>query len=367
MVKLIQILTLTLLFILPEAVFSQTWEKVWSEEFETDTLDMANWEYQYGTGSDEGLIGWGNWELQYYTDREENIFIEDDKLHIIAQAEQYEGEDFTSARIRTKDMQDFKYGRFEIRAKLPEGQGLWPAIWMMPTESVYGPWPESGEIDIMELVGHEPAEVHGTVHYGTNQPYDHQYSGGAYQLDEGRFSDDFHVFSIEWEPDIIRWYVDDNFFFQVSPNNLQPYNWPFDEYFHFILNVAVGGEWPGDPDSSTEFPQTMIVDYIHAYEDAELTSSEEEEEVPESINLNQNYPNPFNPETTIQFELPERKHVKVEVFNSMGQSVAVLADEELSQGSHSVRFDGSNLSSGTYIYTLQTDNTTLSRQMTFIK
>lgn len=368
MKRLVILLIITFLFTGKQFVQGQSWEKVWSEEFETDTLDVETWEYQFGTGASEGLVGWGNNELQYYTDREENIFIEDDKLHIIAKAENFSGQDFTSARIRTKDMQDFKYGRFEISAKLPEGQGIWPAIWMMPTESVFGSWPASGEIDIMELVGHEPDVVHGTVHYGTNQPYDHQFSGGAYTLDEGKFSDDFHEFAIEWSPEQIRWYVDDEFYYMVTPDHVEPsYNWPFDEYFHFILNVAVGGNWPGNPDSSTEFPQSMIVDYIHVYEDEELTSAEAESEVPGEVKLQQNYPNPFNPDTNIEFQIPENQHATLNVYNMLGQQVATLADGDFSAGTHTVTFNSGDLSSGTYIYRLESDGKSVSKQMTLIR
>ncbi len=361
------VIILIMMLSLPLHLYGQTWKKVWTEDFEGEVLNTDHWSYQYGTGESEGLTGWGNYELQYYTDREENIFVEDGKLHIIAKVEQYEGMDFTSARIRSKEKKDFKYGRFEIRAKLPEGQGIWPAIWMMPTESVYGPWPGSGEIDIMELVGHEPDVVHGTVHYGTNQPYDHQFTGGSYTLEEGKFSDDFHVFTIEWSPERIRWFVDDEFFFMVTPNQISPYRWPFDEYFHFILNVAVGGTWPGHPDGSTEFPQSMIVDYIHVYEDEELVSSEDEPVLPESAQLHQNYPNPFNPATQIRFELPGQEHAILEVYNMLGQKVAVLVDEPLQAGMHIVDFDGRDLSSGTYIYSLRTESGTITRQMSLVK
>ncbi|MFO8028764.1 MAG: glycoside hydrolase family 16 protein, partial [Cyclonatronaceae bacterium] len=168
------------------------WQLVWSDEFETDELDESKWSYQYGTGQDEGLHGWGNNELQYYTDREDNIYIEDDMLHIVARQERFEAMDYTSARIRTLGKGDWKYGEIEIRARLPEGQGIWPAIWMLPTDERFGGWPKSGEIDIMEMVGHEPETIHGTVHYGPDWP-DNQFTGKGYTLEEGTFSDDFHV------------------------------------------------------------------------------------------------------------------------------------------------------------------------------
>jgi beta-glucanase (GH16 family) len=158
----------------------------WSDEFDTDSLDKEKWSYLYGTGAEQGLTGWGNNELQYYTDHEENIFIEDGKLHIQAREENYENMKYTSARIRTIGKGDWLYGRIEIRAMLPNGQGIWPAIWMLPTDEDFGGWPKSGEIDIMEMVGHEPATIHGTVHYGPDWP-NNQYTGSPYTLDESIF------------------------------------------------------------------------------------------------------------------------------------------------------------------------------------
>ena len=243
------------------------WQLVWADEFETEELDADKWSYQFGTGRDEGLTGWGNNELQYYTDREENIFIEDDMLHIVAREENFEGMNYTSARIRSIDKGDWLYGRFEIRAKMPEGQGIWPAIWMMPTESVYGGWAASGEIDIMEYLGHEPDKVHGTLHYGGSWP-DNVDSGDDYQLDDGKFSDDFHVFTLEWEYGEIRWYVNGEHYQTQNSWYTDGHGFPapFNQKFHMILNVAVGGNWPGNPDDTTEFPQKLIVDYVRVYQ-----------------------------------------------------------------------------------------------------
>lgn len=157
------------------------------------------------------------------------------------------------------------YGRFEIRAKLPKGQGIWPAIWMLPTDEIFGGWPKSGEIDIMELVGHEPETIHGTVHFGPEWP-NNRHIGRAYTLEEGIFDDDFHLFSIEWQPNQIDWFVDGNHFYSVSPTELQPDNYFFNARFHLLINLAVGGNWPGNPDETTEFPQTMKLDYVRVYQ-----------------------------------------------------------------------------------------------------
>lgn len=240
------------------------YELVWYDEFEGNELDTDKWSYQLGTGSQFGLTGWGNNELQYYTDREDNVYIEDGMLHITARQEFFQNMNYTSGRLRTINKGDWKFGRFEFRAKLPEGQGLWPAIWMLPTEEVYGGWPSSGEIDIMELVGHEPSTIHGTVHFGPSWPS--QQRTRTYSLDEGKFSDDFHVFEIEWVEDKISWFVDGEEFYSVTPASLSNQNYPFNETFHLLLNVAVGGNWPGNPDNTTEFPQSMIIDYVRVYQ-----------------------------------------------------------------------------------------------------
>jgi beta-glucanase (GH16 family) len=239
------------------------WELVWNDEFNGNQIDLSKWEYEVNGH------GGGNNELQYYTDRVENSFIEDGKLVIQALKETYTGPDgereYTSARLRTANKGDWKYGRFEIRAKLPSGRGLWPAIWMLPTDWVYGGWPASGEIDIMELLGQEPWKIYGTIHFGG--PGDHQQAGAQYTLSAGLFSDGFHVFALEWEINEIRWYVDDSLY--ETQNNWystgQNYPAPFDQRFHILLNVAVGGNWPGSPDQTTIFPQRMTVDYVRVF------------------------------------------------------------------------------------------------------
>ncbi len=241
------------------------WQLIWSDEFEGSELDPDKWSYQYGTGASEGLSGWGNNELQYYTDRPDNVYVQDGMLHIRALEESYGGMDYTSARIRSINSGDFRYGRMEARAKLPTGQGIWPAIWMMPTDAVYGGWPGSGEIDIMEMVGHQPHVLHGTIHYGPP----HTYSGGSYTMSSGDFSDDFNTFAIEWEHGEIRWYVN-GIHYHTETNWFsedQGFPAPFEQRFHFLLNVAVGGNWPGNPDGTTVFPQEMIVDYVRVYQD----------------------------------------------------------------------------------------------------
>lgn len=245
------------------------WNLVWHDEFSGKSLDITKWSFEVNAQ------GGGNNELQYYTDRPENAYVKDGMLHIVALDEPYTGpegtRDYTSSRLRTKDKGDWTYGRFEIRAKLPTGKGIWPAIWMMPTDSVYGTWAASGEIDIMELIGHEPYMVYGTLHYGGEWPYN-AHSGDYYILKDGQvFPDDFHTFTLEWEPREFRWYVDGELYQTQTDWYTDGGNFPapFDQRFYIILNIAVGGNWPGSPNDQTQFPQVMQVDYVRVYKKSE--------------------------------------------------------------------------------------------------
>ena len=249
----------------PPAGGPGNWELVWSDEFDGTTLDPAKWSAQIGDGCDQNLCGWGNEELQWY--QAENASVGEGLLTITARRDSMGGRAFTSARLRTLEKGDWTYGRVEVRARLPQGQGIWPAIWMWPTENVYGTWAASGEIDIVELLGHEPARVHGTLHYGGPAP-ENTHSGAYFELPSGTFADGFHVFAIEWEEGEIRWYVDGSLYQRQTEwrSSGGPFPAPFDQRFHLVLNVAVGGVWPGNPDASTSFPQSMEVDYIRVYQ-----------------------------------------------------------------------------------------------------
>jgi beta-glucanase (GH16 family) len=241
------------------------WTLVWADEFDGTDVDPARWSFQTGDGC-PSLCGWGNNELQRYTTT--NHTVAGGLLTINARREA-DGS-YTSTRLRTLGNGDWTYGRFEIRAKLPTGQGLWPAIWMLFSQDTYGGWAASGEIDIMEAVGSRPDEVFGTIHYGGTAPAN-VFSGDELRLRSGTFADDFYVFTIEWEEGEIRWYVNnvlfltktsDNWFTTGSTNPAAP----FDHDFYMLLNVAVGGNLPGPPDETTVFPQTMQVDYVRVYE-----------------------------------------------------------------------------------------------------
>ncbi len=241
---------------------NESWELVWSDEFDTtNDIDLSKWSF------DIGGHGWGNRELQYYTDGLYNAYIENGYLIIKAINEEYNNNEYTSARLVTKNKGDWLYGKIEVRAKLPYGQGIWPAIWMLPTYNYYGRWPRSGEIDIMEFLGHEPEKIYGTLIYG--KPY--EASSNTYSLyNEKTFSDDFHTFGLVWEPEGIYWYVDGQPLhyetYWYTSNNSDEFPSPFNMPFHLILNIAVGGSWPGRPDEATVFPQFMYVDYIRVFQ-----------------------------------------------------------------------------------------------------
>lgn len=232
------------------------WTLVWNDEFNGTSVDPNKWEYEVNGD------GGGNNELQYYTSRPQNSYIDSGALVICAREESYLGKAYTSARMRTKWRGEWTYGRFEVRAKLPYGKGLWPAIWMLPTDWEYGGWPMSGEIDIMEMLGHEINKVYGTIHYGPAWP-NNQKSGGWYTLPTGNFCETYHTFVVIWTKTGFEWYVDGIKYYSVSKGT------PFDKRFHMLLNVAVGGNWPGSPDGFTIFPQRMYVDYVRVYTKAE--------------------------------------------------------------------------------------------------
>lgn len=241
------------------------WKLVWSDEFDGKEIDWTKWAVE------ENGHGGGNGEMQFYADRPENLRIENGALVIEARKEKFNAagveKDYSSGRMRTKRRASWKYGRFEARAKLPTGRGVWPAIWMLPETSKYGGWAASGEIDIMELVGHEPNKVHGTLHYGGSWP-NNTHTGAPFELKSGTFADDFHIFAIEWEEGVIRWYVDESLYqTQTKWNSANAaFPAPFDQPFHLVLNVAVGGGWPGPPDDKTVFPQRMTVDWVRVYQ-----------------------------------------------------------------------------------------------------
>jgi len=241
------------------------WELVWSDEFDGPTLDYSKWEIEVNA------FGGGNNEMQIYTDRKENVRVEGGHLVLEARHDKHgiagTVREYSSGRVRSKHRGDWKYGKFETRAKLPTGQGVWPAIWMMPTEDVYGTWASSGEIDIMEFKGQEPNTYWGTLHYGKQWP-GNKHTSDIIKLEEGNFADDFHVFAIEWEEGVIRWYVDGKLWQTQTKWDTDggKFPAPFDQEFHMILNLAIGGGFLGNPDASTPFPRPYLIDYVRVHQ-----------------------------------------------------------------------------------------------------
>lgn len=245
----------------------QGYHLVWEESFDGDTLNMQDWNIE------THAPGWVNNELQEYTTSSQNIYVKDGKLVLkpVETKDENGNTSYTSGRIHTQNKHNFKYGLFEARLKVPKGQGFLPAFWMMPAdENLYGQWPRCGEIDIMEVLGHQTETSYGTIHYGNP----HSESQGTYTLDHGSFSDEYHTFSMEWEPGKINWYVDgirihtENDWYSATDGQGEiTYPAPFDQPYYIILNLAVGGNWPGSPDASTNIRDAaFMVDYVKVYQ-----------------------------------------------------------------------------------------------------
>lgn len=250
-----------------EKLAKSGWKMIWADEFEEAEISSGNWSHEVN------CWGGGNNEEQCYVDDSKNSFIDDGMLHIVALADNPpapEGESmpYSSARLVSRNKADFKYGRFEARIQLPVGQGLWPAFWMLPSDDEYGGWAASGEIDIMEAVNLSPSanSVHGTLHYGGSWPMN-THTGQAYHPPEYAGST-FYKYAIEWEEGAIHWFVDDVHYQTQTEWHTDNGSFPapFDQKFFLILNVAVGGNWPGTPNGATSFPQEMLVDYVRVYE-----------------------------------------------------------------------------------------------------
>ncbi len=256
------------------SLLSDTLKLVWSDEFEGPNgaaPDPSKWKHE------KGGEGWGNRELQYYTGQTENVALDGNSCLILTartitetdQAKRmcwYGPGRFTSARLLTHKRFSFTYGLVEARIKVPAGQGIWPAFWMLGENFGEVGWPACGEIDIMENIGKEPRIVHGTVHgpgYSGGNGI-----GGMQVLPQGRMlKDDFHIFAVDWQPGVIRWYMDNQLYFELVQDQIpKGTSWPFDHPFFLLLNVAVGGEWPGSPDDTTVFPQAMRIDFVRVYQ-----------------------------------------------------------------------------------------------------
>lgn len=240
-----------------------TWSLMWSDEFSGNTLNTNNWNFDIGTGN----WGWGNNELQYYTNSNQNLFLANGLLHIMAKQQAFGTSNYTSARINSSNKFNFTYGRIEARIKLPMGQGLWPAFWLLGQNINEVSWPACGEIDVMEHVNNNDY-INGTLHWNQNG---HQYNGSTASFDP----EAFHQYMIEWDENKIQWFIDGISFktMNITSNNMSAFHQPF----FVILNLAVGGLWPGSPDNTTVFPSEMLVDYVRYYQPEIVNDISEEQ------------------------------------------------------------------------------------------
>lgn len=340
---------------LTSASLAQNYQLVWSDEFNDTALNDFIWKYETGNNN-----GWGNNELEYYTNNPRNVSLSNGKLFINALKENYQGFQYTSARILTRI--SWMYGKIEARIKLPYGQGMWPAFWMLGANINTVGWPTCGEIDIMEMIGGQDREntAYGTLHWNSDG---HQSKGSFYKLPSGKLSDDFHVYSIEWNSQMIIWYVDGSLYYLLPFNETMS---AFKAPFFIIINLAVGGNWPGNPNNTTTFPQTMTVDYVRVYQIAP-TDVETSSSIANNFSLEQNYPNPFNPSTVIKYSIADAGNVTLKIFDLLGREAAQLVNKYHERGNFSVNFDASKLSAGVYIYSLSSGRSSQSKKLMLIK
>jgi beta-glucanase (GH16 family) len=332
---------------------AQAWNLVWSDEFDSTSINGSNWTYDTGGG------GWGNGELENYTNRAANASLQNGALLIVARKESYGGSSYTSARLKSQNLRSFTYGRIEARLRLPAAQGLWPAFWMLGSSINQVGWPKCGEIDVMEHINTVPL-VQGTMHWDYNG---HVSSGGSTSCDVTQY----HVYSIEWNSGAITWFVDGSQYWQGSiANNINGTD-EFHAPFFIILNLAVGGSWPGNPDATTPFPDTVYVDYVRVYQLATNVGRDLQGQTPDQCVLLQNYPNPFNPTTTIRYGIPHRSAVKITLYNTLGQPAAEFVNGEMDPGYYELTLDGKGMSSGVYFCRLTAGENVRTRRLLLLR
>ena len=314
----------------PDMEIPEGYHLVWADEFDGDSLNEADWNYETHEP------GWVNHELQEYVPSSDYAYVKDGELVIQPVKEEENGKvSYKSGRVNTQNKHDLKYGRFEAKIKVPQGKGFLPAFWMMPQdEDFYGQWPKCGEIDIMEVLGDSTKVNYGTLHFG--EP--HKQSQGSYSLSTGDFANEYHVFAIEWEPGEIRWYCDgeqyhatSDWFTAVEGEEEKPYPAPFNQPFHVILNVAVGGDWPGDPDDSTVFDEraAMYVDYVRMFQkDSYDENVKRPEQVLELREADENGNFVYNSDFAEKEDLTDDENWKFLLFNG-GEGSAEIGDHEI--------------------------------------
>jgi Glycosyl hydrolases family 16/Calx-beta domain len=233
----------------------------WQDEFNGSSLNLADWNYETGDGCPNNC-GWGNNELEWYT-AGDNLFMQEGKVIIEARPESKGGKNYTSTKMTTQNLKTFTYGRIDIRAKVPKGQGVWPALWMLGSNISTVSWPKCGEMDILELLGQEPNKVYQTVHYG---PGPGSIQKSRSKISTSAYSDGFHLYSLIWEKDRLRFLVDNEQLLELTKAEIGGNEYPFNNPFYLIFNIAVGGTWPGSPNATTQFPQWMMVDYVRVFQ-----------------------------------------------------------------------------------------------------
>ncbi len=328
------------------------WNLVWADEFTNTTINTANWVFETGGG------GWGNSELENYTNRPANAIISNGNLLIIAKKESYGGSNYTSARMKTQGLQSWTYGKVEARIKIPLGKGVWPAFWMLGN-SIYQAqvgWPKCGEIDIMEHVNNNP-KINGTMHWDNNG---HAQYGGDVDYSP---TTAYHVYSVEWDTSAIKWFLDGTKYWEANiANNINSTD-EFHSPFFILLNLAIGGTWPGNPDATTTFPDTMFVDYVRVYK--QIATS-----IKENSDLNtlfESYPNPFNGTTTIHYSISKDAAIELNVIDFIGNKVAVIERGNKLKGDYSAKWNAQNMAVGMYLLQLKVNDQVLTKKIIITK
>lgn len=297
---------------------SQNWGLVWSDEFNGSTIDQSSWKFETGAG------GWGNNELEYYTSRKENALLHNGNLLIIAKKEAYNGSTYTSARMKTQGLRNWTYGKIEARIQLPQTKGIWPAFWMLGESIDKVSWPQCGEIDIMEHIN-KATVTNGTIHWDNNG---HAQYGGETACNV----DSYHVYAIEWDQQVIKWTLDGKKYWDANISNGINGTSEFHQPFFILLNMAVGGNWPGNPDGTSSFPDTMFVDYVRVYQLTTELSTPSLTAFSATV-----FPNPSNGYSQLQMEVAETGEYMIRIFNTLGQ--AVIQQKIKAQENESIQAD----------------------------
>jgi beta-glucanase (GH16 family) len=330
------------------SIQAQIWRLVWADEFDSTSVNTNRWTFQNGTSDYQGPEFWGNNEKEYY--RAENAVVNGGYLSIIAKKEAYGGMNYTSSRMYSKGKGDFKYGKIEARIKASVGQGLWHAFWMLPTDLVYGTWPKSGEIDILECFGQTPNMVQSTLHFGDFWP------NNKYIYKQGTFdyASDFNVYTIIWEPNKISFFVGGSFLVSYNPASLGADNWPYNQRFHIILNLAVGGNLTNNTINDAILPGAMVVDYVRVYQDqtlgiAEIAALENEMSVA---------PNPFNKSLKIKLNEQGAGAAIIRITDITGREVYMETAHNMDQD---IKLEG--LSDGIYFLMVTSQNQSYTKKI----